>query len=88
MESEADLFGLNAARQPDGQAKAILKLAEYRKLDPGPLEEWILYDHPSGRARIFAAMRWKAENLALCAETSSSSYSCGPVTAASEDNHP
>jgi hypothetical protein len=27
---------------PDGMAKVSLKLAEYRKLDPGPLEEWIL----------------------------------------------
>lgn len=62
---------MNAARQPDGMAKVTLKLAEYRKLEPGPLEEWIFYDHPSGRARIFAAMRWKAENLALCPEISS-----------------
>ncbi len=30
---------------------------------PGPVEEWLFYDHPSGRTRIFAAMRWKAENL-------------------------
>ena len=73
MESEADIFGLNAARQPDGMATVTLKLAEYRKLDPGPLEEWMLYDHPSGRARIFAAMRWKAENLAPCPEPSPSS---------------
>ena len=25
----------------------------------------IFYDHPSGRTRINAAMRWKAENLAV-----------------------
>jgi STE24 endopeptidase len=61
-EKEADIFGLNAARQPDGQAQVALKLAEYRKLEPGPLEEMIFYDHPSGRTRIFAAMRWKAEH--------------------------
>jgi STE24 endopeptidase len=59
-ESAADAFGLNAARQPDGFAQAVLKLAEYRKLDPGPLEELLLYDHPSGRTRIRMAMRWKA----------------------------
>lgn len=40
-----------------------MKLSDYRKLDPGSLEEFVLYDHPSGRARIFAAMRWKAEHL-------------------------
>jgi Zn-dependent protease with chaperone function len=62
QEYEADIFGLNTARQPDGFAEAALILAEYRKLDPGPLEEIIFFDHPSGRTRIHAAMRWKAEN--------------------------
>jgi STE24 endopeptidase len=65
QEFEADMYGFNAARQPDGEAEADLLLGEYRKLDPGPVEEWIFFDHPSGRTRIFAAMRWKAENLAL-----------------------
>lgn len=63
QEAEADMYGLNAAREPDGMALISLKLGEYRKLDPGPWEEWIFFDHPSGRARIFASMRWKAENL-------------------------
>lgn len=62
-EIEADIFGLNAAREPDGFATIALKLAEYRKLDPTPLEEFIFYTHPSGRSRISMAMRWKAENL-------------------------
>src|SRR2546422_725716 len=61
-EAEADLFGLNAARQPDGAAEIALKLGDYRKLDPGPLEEMIFFDHPSGRSRIEMAMRFKAEN--------------------------
>ncbi len=63
MEYEADIFGLNASQQPDGEAEVDLKLGEYRKLDPGRLEEFIFYDHPSGRTRITAAMRWKAEHL-------------------------
>jgi hypothetical protein len=62
-EAEADIFGLNAAREPDGFATIALKLSEYRKLDPTPLEEIIFFDHPSGRSRISMAMRWKAENL-------------------------
>jgi STE24 endopeptidase len=62
-EYEADIFGLNAAREPDAEAEVDLKLADYRKLDPGALEEIIFYDHPSGRVRIYAAMRWKAEHL-------------------------
>jgi STE24 endopeptidase len=64
QEVEADIFGLNASRQPDGVAQMTLQVAEYRKLSPGPVEEMIFYDHPSGRSRIYAAMRWKAENLA------------------------
>ncbi len=63
QEYEADIFGLNAARQPDGEAEVDLLLGEYRKLSPSPLEEFIFFDHPSGRTRIYAAMRWKAENL-------------------------
>jgi STE24 endopeptidase len=62
MEYEADIFGLNAAMQPDGEANVDLMLGEYRKLDPGPIEEFIFFDHPSGRTRITAAMRWKAEH--------------------------
>jgi len=65
QEYEADLYGLNASRQPDGEAEVDLLLGEYRKLDPSPLEDFIFFDHPSGRARIYAAMRWKAENLCL-----------------------
>ena len=63
QEMEADLFGLNAARQPDGFAQTALKLSEYRKMEPSPFEEWFFYDHPSGATRIRTAMRWKAENL-------------------------
>jgi len=63
-ESEADIFGLNAARQPDGFATTALKLSEYRKLAPGKWEEIIFFDHPSGYNRILMAMRWKAEHLA------------------------
>jgi len=59
----ADLYGLNAAREPDGFATTALKLSTYRKLDPSPLEEFVFYDHPSGRSRIQMAMEWKAENL-------------------------
>jgi len=62
-EREADAFGINTSREPDGMAKVALKLGVYRKLDPTPLEEFIFFDHPSGRARIRMAMDWKAANL-------------------------
>ncbi len=63
MEYEADMYGINASQQPDGEAEVDLMLGEYRKLDPGPIEEFVFFDHPSGRTRITAAMRWKAEHL-------------------------
>ena len=62
-EREADAFGINTAREPDGMAEVALKLGVYRKLNPTPIEEFIFYDHPSGRARIRMAMDWKAANL-------------------------
>jgi Zn-dependent protease with chaperone function len=62
-EREADAFGMNTAREPDAMASVALKLGAYRKLDPTPLEEFVFYDHPSGRARIRMAMDWKAANL-------------------------
>jgi STE24 endopeptidase len=66
QESEADMYGLNAARKPDAEAHVDLMLGEYRKLDPTPLEEFLFFDHPSGRNRIYMAMRWKAEHLNDC----------------------
>jgi len=65
QEKEADMFGLNAARQPDGFAQAAIHLSEYRKMRPGPVEEYIFFDHPSGYDRIHSAMVWKGQNLEL-----------------------
>jgi STE24 endopeptidase len=58
-EEEADAFGLNASQEPDGFAEVDLKLTEYRKADPGAIEEFLFYDHPSPKKRIYSAMRWK-----------------------------
>jgi STE24 endopeptidase len=63
QEGEADIFGLNAARQPDGFAQAAIHLSEYRKMEPGKWEEIFFYDHPSGYHRVHRAMVWKAEHL-------------------------
>lgn len=62
MEAEADAFGLNAAREPNGFAMGAMRLSTYRKIHPGPLEEIIFYDHPSGYARVHASMLWLKEN--------------------------
>jgi hypothetical protein len=40
-------------------------LSEYRKMRPGPIEERIFFDHPSGYDRIHSAMVWKGSNLEL-----------------------
>ena len=63
-ESQADAFGLDSAREPDGFASIAMKLSEYRKIEPSPLEEAIFFDHPSGRTRVRMAMEWKAAHLA------------------------
>ena len=69
-EREADMYGLNAARQPDGAAQGAIHLGEYRKMRPGPIEEFVFFDHPSGYNRIHRAMQRKAENLRLYADQS------------------
>lgn len=62
-ESEADAFGLDVSKEPDGFARAAMKLSEYRKIEPGPIEEFLFYDHPSGRTRVRMSMDWKARHL-------------------------
>jgi len=62
-ESEADRFGLDAAREPDGFAKTAMRLSEYRKIEPGPWEEALFFDHPSGATRVRMAMQWKKDHV-------------------------
>jgi STE24 endopeptidase len=64
-EVEADLYGLNAAREPHAFATVAMRLGSYRKLEPGPIEKWFFYDHPSGRERVEMSMQWLAENQGL-----------------------
>ena len=37
-ESIAESLGLDKAREPDGFAKVAMRLSEYRKIEPGPVE--------------------------------------------------
>lgn len=62
-EVEADAFGLDIAKEPDGFASIAMKLSEYRKIEPGKLEEILFFDHPSGATRVRMAMEWKAKAL-------------------------
>jgi STE24 endopeptidase len=77
-EREADAFGINTSREPDGMAKVALKLGAYRKLNPTPFEEFIFFDHPSGRARIRMAMDWKAASLPIGESAASETRSPSP----------
>ena len=63
QESEADAFGLDVAREPDGFAGTAMKLSSYRKIAPGPLEEMLFFDHPSGATRVRMAMQWKKDHV-------------------------
>jgi STE24 endopeptidase len=61
-EEQADAFGLETAKEPNGFASVAMRLSAYRKLEPAALEEAIFFDHPSGRARVARAMRWLQEH--------------------------
>ncbi len=61
-EHEADAFGLDAAREPQGFAAVAMRISDYRKIAPGKLEEMVFFDHPSGRSRVERSMRWLAEH--------------------------
>ena len=59
-ETQADRFGLDASGEPFGLAEFMIRDADAIDAEPPALEEWLLYDHPSVRRRILAAMRWRA----------------------------
>jgi STE24 endopeptidase len=61
-EVEADLYALNASREPHGFSTVAMRLGSYRKLEPGRIEKLIFYDHPSGRDRVEMSMQWLKEN--------------------------
>ncbi|MFM5892960.1 MAG: M48 family metallopeptidase [Novosphingobium sp.] len=62
-ESQADAFGLDVAQEPDGFASVAMKLSEYRKIEPGPIEEMLFFDHPSGANRVRMSMQWKKDHV-------------------------
>lgn len=61
-EAEADNYSINVSGQPDGFARVAMRLSEYRKISPGPIERFFFYDHPSGHDRVYMSMLWKSEN--------------------------
>jgi len=59
-ETDADIFSLEHAHEPDGMAIALVRTIEYRAATPSRIEEILFYDHPSVSARIRRCMDWKA----------------------------
>jgi STE24 endopeptidase len=61
-EREADTYSLKTVNLPDALSGALIKTAEYRYPLAGPVEETLLYTHPTVENRIRRAMEWKAAN--------------------------
>ena len=61
FEREADLYGLNASREPHGLAEFMVQVSDAVKFEPSALEEIVFHTHPSPVSRVRAAMRWRAE---------------------------
>jgi len=64
LETDADQYSLETENLPDALSTALVKTAEYRYPRPGPIEEFVFYDHPSVEARVRRAMEWKATHPA------------------------
>ncbi len=48
QEHAADMYGINASRQPDGFAQAAIHLGEYREMSPGRLKNGSSTTIPAG----------------------------------------
>ncbi len=59
-EHQADMYGLNASREPHGMAEFMIHDADTRRLAPSILEYALFYDHPSAAKRVATAMEWRA----------------------------
>jgi len=62
-EVEADQYSLDTVGLPDGLSAALIKTAEYRYPQAGPIEEFIFYTHPTVENRVRNAMEFKAANM-------------------------
>ena len=62
IESQADEYALQTTRKTDAFTNAMTRLANQNlsELDPGPVIEFLLYDHPAVSKRLKHAERFKA----------------------------
>lgn len=61
----ADQFSLDHAHEPDGLAISLIRDWRDDRVDPGPLEETLFFDHPPLKARLEHAMTWKADHAGV-----------------------
>ena len=61
-EYEADMYSLNAAREPDGRAQVALKLGAVAESSNQAPSRNSLLRPPQRLRRVHAAMLWKSEN--------------------------
>jgi STE24 endopeptidase len=59
-EHQADMFGLNASREPHGMAEFMIHDADASRLSPSIVEYALFYSHPSDVERVRTAMEWRA----------------------------
>jgi len=59
-EHQADMYGLNASREPHGMAEFMIHDADTSRLSPSMLEYALFFDHPSDAQRVATAMQWRA----------------------------
>ncbi len=64
-ERQADEYALISTRKPDAFISAMTRLANQNlaELDPGPVIEFLLYDHPAIGKRIRHARHFKAKHI-------------------------
>lgn len=60
QESQADAYGLDLSRAPEGMAEFMIHDADIARLQPTLLDVLLFYDHPSDVSRVENAMRWRA----------------------------
>jgi STE24 endopeptidase len=63
VERQADQYALQTTRKPDAFISAMTRLANQNlgELNPGPISEFLLHDHPAIGKRLKHAERFKAE---------------------------
>lgn len=61
-EADADTFALRMTGNPSAFASTMVKIHDQNLgvADPHPFAELLFHDHPSGRRRVEAALRWRS----------------------------